>query len=199
MAKRIIESTFSIIAMLFLFIGCTRLSTQSESAVTPSPTPNSGLAEVQQSYPNPPRELPTINYDSSYPAQKNTPYKPFYPDQITIPKSSTNEGIVIGRFVGRQDHTTPYMAPTIFLGKAIESNLADYPPIISLDVDNDPKAIQDNKGNFVFEKIEPGTYGLVIWSPFSQTLIQDPKMEGFPFILYVKSGEVLDLGTIEVP
>jgi len=106
---------------------------------------------------------------------------------------------VTGRLVANSDRTDPYLATSIYLGKAIEANLTDYPPLISLDTATDPSAIQAKNGEFVISDIPPGTYGLIIWSAFSQTVIQDPAKEGYPLLVKVTPGKVVNLGIIELP
>ncbi len=152
-----------------------------------------------QGYPAPNETPPSISFESGYPAPETTQSILHYPNQISIPTASAGQGIVTGQLVIKNEESSPYLAPSLYLGPAVEANEQKFPPLISLDVEIDLKAIQDKTGKFVFSGVKPGKYGLIIWSPFSQTVILDPNNEGFPLIIEVTPGDIIDLGMIEIP
>lgn len=195
---RLISSIVFSLSVLSL-AGCSGLqlssakSTQTISAPQAGPTIN-----PDEGYPSTGTPIP-VNNDPGYPAPESENYSSEYPDEITIPPLKNELGIVTGRLVANSDRTDPYLATSIYLGKAIEANLTDYPPLISLDTTSDPLAVQAKNGDFIFSDVEPGIYGLIIWSPFSQTVIQNPDKDGFPLLVEVMPGKIKNLGVIVLP
>lgn len=185
-----------LLIMVFLLIGCTSSNINDELI---KETANNSVRDHPQGYPINPKSDQYLPTDTGYPAPEITPYIMDFPDQIIIPTLTYDSGIVLGRMVTKNGMTNPYLAPAIYLGEVIEADNPEYPPLIGLDVEVNLIAIQDKEGNFIFEDVQPGKYGLIIWSPFSQTLIEDPDKEGYPLIIVVKKGELVDIGTIIVP
>lgn len=191
------KNFFTLLLMIvFLLAGC--ISSKEYNDLSKGAEYNS-VNDQNQWYPiETPRDkyLPT---DYGYPAPDVTPYVLVFPDHIIIPTLTNDTGIILGRMVTKNGSNNPYLATAIYLGEVIEPDNPMYPPLISLDDEVNPMATQDKAGNFIFENIKPGNYGLIIWSPFSQTLIEDPNRVGFPLLIEVKEGELVDIGTVIIP
>jgi len=155
--------------------------------------------DYHKSYPPAQSTNIVVDDNPGYPAPSGDPYILDYPDRINIPSPSPDTGIVVGRMIIDDGLDSPYLAPAIYLGSAIKPSNPDYPPLISLDLVNDRLATQDINGNFVIDNIQPGDYGLIIWSPYSQTLITDSTDSSSPLVISIVPGSVLDLGTIVIP
>ena len=118
--------------------------------------------------------------------------------EIDIPDPSPGFGVVTGRLLRLSADSEPYIAD-LYLGVAIPADQSEFDPIISFSQESDPKAIQNLiSGEFLFTNISPGTYALVIWTPIGSNIIQEPGSDKF-LLIEVMDGELLDLGTIEIP
>jgi len=97
------------------------------------------------------------------------------------------------------DSTTkkPYEA-SLFLSKNLTADYPGYPPVISFSYQSNPRASQDDEGNFLFKNIEPDKYVIVLYRPTGQEFIED-KETGLPILYEVKENQVLNLGVIEYP
>lgn len=183
---------FIIVTILVSACGLTQRSTsidQSTNIQSDTTTP----------YPYP-VNTPFVNYlETAYPQQLEQQTTASYMDAITVPTPNNATGIVIGQLVIEGENDKPYLAPTLFLGSALNPSNPEYPPLISLNIEGDPKAIQDKTGRFVFTEVQQGKYGLIIWSPYTQTVITDPKNQENPLVINVVQGEIVDLGKISVP
>lgn len=185
--------SFIIISIL---TGCQPISKTQIKEFTKSPDQ---ITSLDEGYPITSSDAQYQSSNSNYPAPDTTPYVLTYPDHLDTPQPSKNTGVVLGRLITDNGITSPYLAPAIYLGRAIPADKPEFPPLISLDIEIDPLAVQDKNGNFIFTSVQPGQYGLLLWSPYSQTLIVDPDNEGFPLLIEVQQGSIVELGTIIVP
>jgi len=51
-------------------------------------------------------------------------------------------------------------------------------------------------GKFIFLDVEPGQYGLIIWTPMNLILVSEVSNPQLENIFIVTAGEITDLGTI---
>lgn len=184
-----------LVMMLFSLVGCTLTSTTPKKVEI---TSTKFTTNSSQGYPAQVGTSVPLNNDLGYPAP-NSIQTSQYPNQITIPTASPEYGIIYGQLIVKSDAGTPYLAPSLYLGPAVEANQKEYPPLVSLDTNIDLLATQDKNGKFVFVGVKPGKYGLIIWSPYSQTMILDPNKEGFPLLIEVTPNSITDIGVIEIP
>jgi len=115
---------------------------------------------------------------------------------LSIQTPEPGKGNISGKLV---ESTTrkPYEA-SLFLSKNLTADYPGYPPVISFSFQSNPRAAQDDEGNFFFKNIDPDKYVIVLYRPTGQEFIKD-KDTGLPIMYEVKENQVLNLGTIEYP
>ncbi|MDO9087405.1 MAG: hypothetical protein Q7U53_14445 [Anaerolineaceae bacterium] len=91
----------------------------------------------------------------------------------------------------------PYEA-SLFLSKNLTADYPGYPPVISFSYQSNPRAAQDDEGNFLFKNIEPDKYVIVLYRPTGQEFIKDQET-GLPIMYEVIENQILNLGIIEYP
>jgi hypothetical protein len=161
-----------------------------QAGLYPYPDPGSGAAFV------PP---PTITGSVPYPGPgdaTSTPQNQAVPTEIVVPTASAGLGIVTGIMRTPDANGEPYLA-TLYLASTVQASDPNYPPLIAFSEADDPKAVQDASGRFLFIDVEPGEYALLIWTPVGNTVIEDPETEQY-FVFTVEAGKVLDLGVIPI-
>lgn len=176
------------------------------SAAACSPDqPTEAPLETQTGYPAESGAYPPPDYvgdiDSGYPIDTDLDaVSDYYVDEITLPEPGENTGVVYGTLLTASGDKTPYLAPTLYLGRflASESGEDDAPMLGSLSIEEDPKGIQAVTGEFFFDQVPPGRYGLFVWSPASAYILEDTEA-GESLIIEVLAGETVDLGTIYIP
>ena len=119
-----------------------------------------------------------------------------HPDKIEIPNPSANNGVVTGKIL-IQGTNEPYLNSFLILGEVSEADQPGFPPLVGYSLDSNPRAVQAKDGTFVFDKIKPGKYGIVLWSPLSTFLLSDPQT-GETILVMVNAGKITDLGTIYI-
>jgi len=101
--------------------------------------------------------------------------------------------IVRGRIIEIQSKKAPAES-VLYLGEV--KSLSNGLPVIRLERDTAPHAIPAQNGEFLFLDVEPGRYGLVLYTPEFSFLVDDPNTAK-NFLLDISPNQVLDLGTIE--
>ena len=101
--------------------------------------------------------------------------------------------IVRGRFVDSATQNAP-IEGTLFLGEILTMNNGK--PIVSLERTTAPYAIPLQNGEFLFQNLSPGKYGLVFYTPELNFLVDKPDSTE-SMIIDVLPDQVLDLGKIE--
>jgi hypothetical protein len=198
------------LCLLLGVVGCSKIATSTPLIPTP-PNASTVLPTTGKA----PEQVRTLSVDNAYPIQSPNIVNdviPGYPvnnkvlletptiiPTIIVPTAELTTGVVTGKIVTKNGGEKPYIAPGLYLGKAIYANQLETNPIISLDEQNDPKAIQDSNGDFVFQKVPAGKYGVIIWSPISTTIIEEPKNKGAFLIVIVQPGNSINLGTLVLP
>ena len=199
---------------LFLLITMVMIITTSCNPETPTPPTAEATPQPEEVPPSAIEESPTINqgypaegYTTStpvdytlnegYPAPETTPFFATILDQLTIPTPEIDKGIIHGQLLTTDPEGEPCYA-TIYLARTIQSDQEGYPPIVTFSEDEDPSAVQDKGGRFLFINIPPGIYALAIWSPVSNIIIVDPDTQDY-MLIEVRAGEITDLGVISIP
>lgn len=177
MTKIILITT---IVTLLLLAGCNQAESTPEinvvdAAPYPPPTPN--------------REIPT----PPYPAPTEDPEKPTW-TPFSPPMPSEGKGVVIGQ-VSDEDTGEPLVHNSMYLGEMIPMTPGpDYS--IGVHERSSPRAFTDDEGRFAIGDIPPGTYVLLVWTPFRATVVQDPET-GSDLLVKVIAGQTVELGIIE--
>jgi hypothetical protein len=105
-------------------------------------------------------------------------------------------GTVKGTFLDSNTRK-PYQA-SLFLSKNLMADHPDYPPLISFSYQTNPRAAQDNYGNFVFSNVEPGEYVIVIYKPSGQNFFPNSETNQ-PEKIIVLPDKIFDMGKIYYP
>jgi hypothetical protein len=117
---------------------------------------------------------------------------------LSIPKPKDDAGVVVGKLITSDDaNNLPYLS-TIYLARTVNPKQQGYPPLVAFSEETDPKAIQDDSGQFLFTDVPPGAYALIIWTPISSNVVQNPETKE-NLIFEVKAGELTDLGVVPIP
>jgi hypothetical protein len=151
---------------------------------------------TQEAYPFPLRETSSVSIEMQpYPLETSYTLEDNYPQSITIPTPTQDKGIVTGYLVSASKE--PYLG-ALYLAKAIPASVEGYPPLVGFSEQTDPQAVQDAKGQFLFEDIAPGEYAIAVWNPVSSFIITKVGSEDF-LLFNVEAGKVTDLGEVIVP
>jgi len=111
-----------------------------------------------------------------------------------VPSPDQNTGVVIGKIF---DEATkkPLGGYTIYLASIIWMTPE---PAYSYGVqeNSSPHTLADEQGRFAIGNVPPGNYIVMVWTPFSASVIMDPRT-GKELDVRVEAGKILDLGDIE--
>lgn len=148
--------------------------------------------------------------DSGYPGIENETANNGYPGtavlenafpeppdpERNIPAPGANLGSVGGVLIRQVGDTgfLPVTAQALYLGEVLTDSQGRQ-ALIAQD-ENSPKAQLLPTGVFIFDNIEPGTYGLVIDIGFSQFPIT--KEDGSELLIQIEANKALDLGQVFV-
>ena len=112
-----------------------------------------------------------------------------------IPTPGKNSGVVAGRVVSVTTGA-PLVSLAVYLGEFLPLQPgSDY--LVTLQVETSPHTTTDNQGYFALGDIEPGSYPLVIWTPFKSLVVSDSTGEE-ELQVAVKAGELTNLGELKV-
>ena len=137
-------------------------------------------------------------YDSHYPVEEITEDSNLL-TQISISEPTLGYATVHGTLISVSQNNTAYIAPSLFLGEVISSTASESDLIVgSISIESDPIAQQAINGDFIFVDVEPGSYGLFIWTPASAFIIRDAQTNQ-PITFTTNPNEIIDLGIIYVP
>jgi hypothetical protein len=131
---------------------------------------------------------------SSSPSVIPTPTTPAVSTPFVLPTPSAGLSVIGGVFVDLQTQRAP-LEGVLYLGNVL--SLDTGLPVVSLDQSTAFYAIPAESGEFVFQDVTPGTYGLILVSPDYSFLVDDPEGEG-SLMFTVEADETLNLGQLEV-
>lgn len=164
---------------------------------------SSGMtSEIPSTYPiddnsSTSKDVSTL-YDSHYPIEEITESSNLL-TQISISEPASGYATVHGTLISISQNNTAYIAPSLFLGDVISSTTSESGLIVgSISIESDPIAQQATNGDFIFVDVEPGSYGLFIWTPASAFIIRDAQTNQ-PITFTTNPNEIINLGTIYVP
>jgi hypothetical protein len=110
-----------------------------------------------------------------------------------LPTPSTGTGVVAGVVLDSATGAAPESA-LLYLGELVYMDTGI--PIVRLDRRVALTATLGTDGHFVFPRVAPGKYGLVLGSADASLLLADPK-DGQSLLLDVSAGQTKDIGLIE--
>lgn len=115
--------------------------------------------------------------------------------ELPIP-ASNEAGVVIGKLMNsrNQSEAKPMAEAPIYLGTILKSETGAE-GLVQLVKESAPKAIVDAQGNFVFNNVPPGRYGLMLDTPRGAILLNKP-VTGESMIAAVSAGQTFDFGEL---
>lgn len=117
---------------------------------------------------------------------------------LPIGTPSPDKGIVTGVLLRKMpDGSVQSVGTRLFLAKLLTNQQGRIVPLAGLLESEAPFAFPDQRGQFVFNDVEPATYALVIRAPVFAMLARD-MATGEDVVVKVVAGQVIDLGTITV-
>jgi len=167
-----------------------------------------GQPEEQLPYPAPDEE-PATQVDGAYPPPPPTRVSP-YPETpqseaspsaeieagpFTIPEPGEDSGVVVGQMF-RYGTDEPLGGYTIYLAELLPLDPGDgY--LVSLQQGKSPNAKSYPDGMFAIGDVPPGTYTIVLWTPFDANSVKDEET-GMEIQIDVEAGKTLELGPLEI-
>lgn len=141
------------------------------------------------------------NNTETYPAPNVVNSNPTsYPVDTTEKNSPTpmitqdsSMGLVQGKiyFKGK-----PLASKLLYLADVLQDSNSNVDIATSLDVNVAPRATTDNDGNYIFQNVKPGRYGLILYEGTSSYLLLNPE-NNKAIVLDVSSGKDVDLGKMD--
>jgi len=71
--------------------------------------------------------------------------------------------------------------------------------LVTMDPVNSPMAYIRDDGSFMVENVTPGEYVLILWTPHESRYVPDPNSSEKDFIVKVVGGQIVNIGTLQVP
>ncbi len=121
-----------------------------------------------------------------------------YPsDQIPIrPQVAPTSGAIVGKLI---NSNTGLLASGVIIHLAKTLPLSPGPGhLFTFDMASAPRAQTKADGSFMFENIEPGEYGLLVWTPHETSQVEYSDNPDEELIVAVEAGRVIDVGTVKV-
>jgi len=187
------KSALTYALALYLILTLAACSGSTGPAQTTQAIREQPLGPTDQPYPYP---LPILRITptSPYPGPQAEPSKPVYPSTpLVIPPAGENTGVVTGRLVDEQTGG-PLAYQSVYLADKIP--LTPGPGYtLGIQERSSPHALTNEKGQFAIGDIPPGTYVMMVWTPFNASVVID-QATGKELEVSIVAGQILDLGDL---
>ncbi len=192
-----IKNVLLLALCVILLTACGTKTQSSQPGITVvvrTPTPPAYPYPVQATVPVVNSVYPGPLEGSGSPEVVGTPE--YYVTDLSIPKPSNGKAVVTGQLLVEGVQGKPYLG-ALYLASTIPPSTPDFPPLVSFSEQTDQLGVMDvNTGRFLFKDVAPGTYAIVLWTPFGGNPLLDSS--GGTLLFDVKSDETKDLGIIPV-
>ncbi len=199
--------TILFIGISFILIGCNSSNNETATSIPNTiestlNTDNSNVAtpSIESGYPYPVTDssdngqpisaYPATNLESEENTVQGVPITEFI-----VPTPSPGLATVTGILVENFTQLAPTES-TVYLGKLIETDAGL--PIISLNREIAPTSLPLPDGRFAISDVMPGKYGIILYNPDINFLIDDPQNPEVSLIITVAEDQTLDLGKINI-
>lgn len=163
-----------------------------------APTPAANAPTAVGAYPAPAGAYPAPTISSAYPAPADTQIISSEP--LVIPQPASDQvGVIHGvlQRITESNPREPIAGGILFLGVLINRENGD-PIMVELDKNIAPYAQSNVFGEFAFNNVPPGRYGLMYETAEGAVLLNNPTT-GADMIIEVIGGKILDLGEMAYP
>jgi hypothetical protein len=146
-----------------------------------------------------PEPTPTVESESPLPVDSplnsalSSPLPSQLPTPTPLPAPEPGKGSVTGRILNAvtgQD----VVGIAVYLG-TFTSMGSDGGQIVTMRENTSPQTLSNLGGYFAISDVEPGTYALILWTPFNSIVVPDPET-GAQYAVTVEAGEITDLGDV---
>ena len=139
-----------LLAITMLFSGCVKNEVDTKTNSYPYPVNEFQVPVIEDGYPAMNENEPNIQRIETFPST------------IEIPEPQLPNGVVIGKLIDQNGD--PYLG-NIYLARTIKANQEGFPPMLVFSQETSILAIESIEGQFVFDDVPPGDYGLINWTP----------------------------------
>lgn len=182
MNKRLLIST---LILLFVLNAC-----------RPTPTTEPTVAvktESTQSVPYPGPGVPAQSSGTPYPMPP-TETLPVENIILMIPTPGAGTGVVIGQLLNNKTKE-PLKFQSIYL--AVKIYLTPGPSYsIGVQEKSSPHTMSDKEGRFAIGNVPPGSYLVMVWTPWQASVVIDPNTNT-DLEITVRAGQTVDIGQLE--
>lgn len=114
----------------------------------------------------------------------------------SIPTPAPGKAVAYGKVKLSQGEE---LKANIYLTENISAERPDLPATLTFSYNYDPRASQNEDGEFLFTDIEPGQYAIVFWNMEGMNVVPSDTSEGQFRLIDFAAGQSIDLGEINVP
>lgn len=158
---------------------------------------------IQSSNPYPIAQTTTIPENNVYPNPTGsrvsiapTTTQAYYVSKLTVPTPVSGKVVITGQLTKGIEGDLPYLA-TLYLGSVLSTTTSDNAISIIFSPQSDLLAIQEiNTGSFLFTNVEPGKYGIYIWTPQNNRPLLD--INGNIIVISAEADRTINLGNIQI-
>jgi hypothetical protein len=193
------KKTLTHILLMLLVLGALAACGKSSTPLATQVATVHPAATTSGGYPYPaPQETPAFLNSQIYPGPDNpteVPTENPFPASIDVPTPASDLGVITGQLKSAEEDK-PYLG-LLILARAVYAKETGVPPMIAYSDTDDPKAVQDVTGKFVFADIKPGVYAIVLWNPGGGTVLMNKDQQGH-LLVTVEANKVTDLGVVTI-